>query len=135
MNYLLLLGVVAVSWIATVLLGVLFNYLSKDSIPEFKKAVVDQANNTLIFGIGGVLAIFVGGFLGNIGQYIIFGLICIVVLFSFVPYLIALCTTVVLTFWKGGQGLQWIVLFSRTFEEFSLLFISYKMFLYFFFSN
>jgi hypothetical protein len=64
MNYWLIIGIVAVSWIVTVIIGIWFNHASKNKImtenssmglfainrtPEFQKAVVDQANNTLFF--------------------------------------------------------------------------------------
>jgi hypothetical protein len=84
------------------------------------------------FGVGIIVGIFVGGLLGVIAKYIIFGLTAILALVSAVPYLIAIFLTTLFTFTEKKQGLYWIVLLSRTIEVFSFIFLAFIMFKYFF---
>jgi len=132
MNYWFLVGFVLATWIINILIGVWFNLASKDQLQEYKKAVVEQANNTLIFGIIAVLGIFLGSILGEVSQYIIFALAAIFVLISLIPYIVALISTTILTFAEGKQGLQWVMLLSRTVEVLSFVYLVYRMFSFFF---
>lgn len=132
MNYWFLFGFVAASWVIAVLIGIWFNQVSNERFPEYKKAVVDHANNILFYGIGAIVGIFLGGLIGNVGKYIIFGIIVILALMCFVPYLIAVFLTIGLSIAEKGQGLHWIVLLSRTVEEFSFIYLAYVMFTCFF---
>ena len=128
----LLIGVVVASWVSTILVGMLFNKLEAGEMTEYRKTVADQSNNTLFWGIGGIVGIFIGGAIGGVGKYIVFGLCSVILLIDFIPYLVSLFMTAVISLKQKGQGLYWLVLLSKTICEACLLFIVYRMFQLFF---
>ncbi len=136
MNYLVLASVVLAGWLLCVFWGILFYKRVGNGLPEYSQSLVENANNIFVYGLLGMLAVFLSAIFGGWVTYIavlLYGLGSVIV---FLRLGTALITTLMLMFdnnYNGikdmGRALDWLILMSMLTEAGIMVFFVIEIWL------
>jgi uncharacterized protein YacL len=134
----MLAGAALFAWFLNFGIAKWFNVYTKNNASMFDRAIADRSKNIIFFSMIGLFGYFLGSIFGSWISYIVIGLWGFLAIAGIIPFMIALFSTLVLTFSGRDNGLEnsgkmssWIYLLSMIVDNSLTLYFLYRMFLKF----